>query len=168
MKLTKRGEYALRALIDLAIAPQAGRQMLSQKEIAAKENIPLPFLEQIFLQLREAGLVDGKRGKGGGFFLAKPANNITLAEVVRLIDGPLAPISCASMTAYAKCGCPDEAHCGLRMIMLDVRNSISNILDRYTLAQVAEVTIRKLRQHGLALPFATPTVAPVAEPDYQI
>jgi DNA-binding IscR family transcriptional regulator len=72
------------------------------------------------------------------------------------------------MTAYAKCGCPDEAHCGLRMIMLDVRNSISNILDRYTLAQVAEVTIRKLRQHGLALPFATPTVAPVAEPDYQI
>jgi Rrf2 family protein len=98
--------------------------MLSQKEIAAKENIPLPFLEQIFLQLREAGLVDGKRGKGGGFFLAKPANNITLAEVVRLIDGPLAPISCASMTAYAKCGCPDEAHCGLRMIMLDVRNSL--------------------------------------------
>ena len=101
MKLTKRGEYALRALIDLAIAPQAGRHMLSQKEIAEKENIPLPFLEQIFLQLREAGLVDGKRGKGGGFFLAKPANNITLAEVVRLIDGPLAPISCASMTAYA-------------------------------------------------------------------
>jgi Rrf2 family protein len=168
MKLTKRGEYALRALIDLAIAPQAGRHMISQKEIAEKENIPLPFLEQIFLQLREAGLVDGKRGKGGGFFLAKPANNITLAEVVRLIDGPLAPISCASMTAYAKCGCPDEAHCGLRMIMLDVRNSISNILDRYTLAQVAEVTIRKLRQHGLALPFATPAVAPVAEADYQI
>jgi Rrf2 family protein len=162
MKLTKRGEYALRALIDLAIAPQAGRQMLSQKEIAAKENIPLPFLEQIFLQLREAGLVDGKRGKGGGFFLAKPANNITLAEVVRLIDGPLAPISCASMTAYAKCGCPDEAHCGLRMIMLDVRNSISNILDRYTLAQVAEVTIRKmvwlsLSRHRLLRPSPSPT-----------
>jgi DNA-binding IscR family transcriptional regulator len=73
------------------------------------------------------------------------------------------------MTAYAKCGCPDEAHCGLRMIMLDVRNSISNILDRYTLAQVAEVTIRKLRQHGLALPFSTAAaaVAP-AELDFQI
>lgn len=168
MKLTKRGEYALRALIDLAIATQAGRHMLSQKEIAEKENIPLPFLEQIFLQLREAGLVDGKRGKGGGFFLAKPANNITLAEVVRLIDGPLAPISCASMTAYAKCGCPDEAHCGLRMIMLDVRNSISNILDRYTLEQVAEVTIRKLRQHGLPLPFSKSVEVPVAELDFQI
>lgn len=168
MKLTKRGEYALRALIDLTIAPQAGRQMLSQKEIAEKENLPLPFLEQIFLQLREAGLIDGKRGKGGGFFLAKPANNITLAEVVRLIDGPLAPISCASMTAYAKCSCPDEAHCGLRMIMLDVRNSISNILDRYTLAEVADVTVRKLRQHGLPLPFSTTPALPANVLDFQI
>ena len=72
------------------------------------------------------------------------------------------------MTAYAKCGCPDEAHCGLRMIMLDVRNSISNILDRYTLEQVAEVTIRKLRQHGLALPFSKSAETPAAELDFQI
>ena len=72
------------------------------------------------------------------------------------------------MTAYAKCGCPNEAHCGLRLIMLDVRNSISNILDRYSLADVADVTIRKLRQHGLPLPFSDGAPAPVAEPDYQI
>ncbi|MFZ4484060.1 MAG: RrF2 family transcriptional regulator [Chthoniobacterales bacterium] len=152
--MTKRGEYALRALIDLAMAPQAGRTTLPLKEIAAKEKIPLPFLEQIFVQLREAGLVDGKRGKGGGFYLNKPAVNITLAEIVRLIDGPLAPISCASVTAYAKCGCPDEQHCELRLVMLNVRNAISSILDQQTLAQVADQTMARLTQHGLPLPFA--------------
>ena len=76
--------------------------------------------------------------------------------------------SCASMTAYAKCSCPYEAHCGLRMIMLDVRNSISNILDRYTLAEVADVTVRKLRQHGLPLPFSGSDAAAAAALDFQI
>jgi hypothetical protein len=76
--------------------------------------------------------------------------------VVRLIDGPLAPIGCVSQTAYEKCTCPDEAHCGLRMLMLDVRNAITGILDRYTLADVVEVTLRKLRRDGRPLPFAAP------------
>jgi len=168
MKVTKKGEYALRALIDLAVAHRNGRVMLTQKEIAHKENIPLPFLEQIFSQLRENGLVDGKRGKGGGFFLARPAENITLGEVVRMIDGPLAPISCASVTAYARCGCPDEAHCELRLVMLNVRNSISDILDRNTLAQVAEQTIARLRRHGLPLPFTDGKDLEVPVMDFQI
>jgi Rrf2 family protein len=168
MKVTKRGEYALRALIDLAIAREAGRDLLPLKEIAARENIPLPFLEQIFAQLREAGVVDGKRGKHGGFFLARPATNIFMGEVVRLIDGPLAPIACVSQTAYKKCSCPDEDHCGLRLLMLDVRNAIADILDRYSLEEVVEVTLQKLRRDKLALPFAEPESPPSSSADYQI
>jgi Rrf2 family protein len=168
MKITKRGEYALRALIDLAIAREAGRDLLPLKEVAARENIPLPFLEQIFAQLREAGIVDGKRGKHGGFFLARPATNIFMGEVVRLIDGPLAPIACVSQTAYKKCSCPDEDHCGLRLLMLDVRNAIADILDRYSLDEVVEVTLQKLRRDQLALPFAEPEPPRSDFPDYQI
>jgi Rrf2 family protein len=168
MKITKRGEYALRALIDLAIAREAGRDLLPLKEVAARENIPLPFLEQIFAQLREAGIVDGKRGKHGGFFLARPATNIFMGEVVRLIDGPLAPIACVSQTAYKKCSCPDEDHCGLRLLMLDVRNAIADILDRYSLDEVVEVTLQKLRRDQRALPFAEPEPPRSDFPDYQI
>ncbi|MFM8984046.1 MAG: RrF2 family transcriptional regulator [Spartobacteria bacterium] len=168
MKLTKRGEYALRALIDLAIAREAGRDLLPLKEVAARENIPLPFLEQIFAQLREAGIVDGKRGKHGGFFLARPPTNIFMGEIVRLIDGPLAPIACVSQTAYKKCSCPDEDHCGLRLLMLDVRNAIADILDRYSLAEVVEVTLQKLRRDQISLPFTTPALQDQSSSDYQI
>jgi Rrf2 family protein len=154
MKLSKRGEYALRGLIDLGMAHEAGREMLRVHEIVTKENIPTAFLEQIFAQLRQEGIIDAKRGKNGGYFLARPADTISMGYIVRLIDGPLAPIGCVSQTQYEKCSCPDENHCGLRILMLDVRNAIASILDRYTLAQVVEVTIRALRRDGLPLPFA--------------
>jgi Rrf2 family protein len=153
MKLSKRGEYALRGLIDLGIAHQAGRKLLRVQEIVDKERIPTAFLEQIFAQLRQAKIIDAKRGKNGGYFLAQPADTISMGQVVRLIDGPLAPIGCVSQTQYEKCSCPDENHCGLRMLMLDVRNAIATILDRYTLAQVVDVTIRALRRDGLPIPF---------------
>ena len=85
-----------------------------------------------------------------------------MGDVVRLIDGKLAPIGCASETEYEKCTCPDELHCGLRMLMIDVRNAIAAILDRYTLADVVDVTTRKMTRDGLPLPFSTPEVsAPV-------
>ena len=74
--------------------------------------------------------------------------------MVRLIDGPLAPIGCVSQTAYVPCTCPDEAHCGLRMLMVDVRNAIADILDRYTLADVVEITLRKMRRDSVSLPFS--------------
>ncbi len=154
MKLSKRGEYALRALIDLGIAHEAGREMLRLQEIIDKEKIPSAFLEQIFAQLREAGIVSAKRGKNGGYFLAKPGADISMGHIVRLIDGPLAPIRCVSQTQYERCTCPDEEHCGLRMLMLDVRNSIASILDRYSLAQVVEITLRKLRRDHIPIPFA--------------
>lgn len=153
MKISKRGEYALRALIDLGIAHEAGRELVRLQEIVEKEKIPTAFLEQIFMQMREAGFIDAKRGKNGGYFLARPADTISMGSVVRLIDGPLAPIRCVSQTQYERCTCPDEEHCGLRMLMLDVRNSIANILDRYSLGQVVEVTLRKLKRDNMPIPF---------------
>ena len=153
MKISKRGEYALRALIDMGIAHEMGRELVQIGELARQERLPVKFLEQILMQLKAAGLVDSRRGKKGGYFIAKPAGLITFGFVVRLIDGPLAPISCVSQTAYERCSCPDEAHCGLRMLMLDVRNSIASILDRYTLADTVEVTLRKMRRDKVPVPF---------------
>ena len=115
MRVSKRGEYALRSLINLGIAQELGRPLVRISELAKKENIPVKFLEAILLDLNRAGYLGSKRGKGGGYFLKKPMNKITIGDMVRLIDGPLAPISCASVTAYhpvrvptrriAACGC---------------------------------------------------------------
>jgi Rrf2 family protein len=153
MKLSKRGEYGLRALIDLGLAHELGRDLLQLSELAESEKIPIKFLEQILLDLRQGGFLESVRGKYGGYRLARPAREIFAGQVVRFLDGPLAPIGCVSQTAYERCTCPDEAHCGLRMLMLDVRNAIANILDRYTLADVVEVTLRKMRRDNVNLPF---------------
>ena len=154
MKISKRGEYALRAMISLGIASKVGRKLVQTTELAKVEDLPVKFLEQVIQQLREAGYVASQRGKHGGYRLAKPADKIVIGSVIRLIDGPLAPIACVSQTAYEPCKCPDEAHCGLRMLMLDVRNAITGILDRYTLAEVVEVTTRKMISDGLSLPYS--------------
>lgn len=154
MRLSKKGEYALRSLINLGIAAEVGRSLVQVTELADSEQLPVKFLEQIVQALKEAGFVTSQRGKFGGYRLAVPAKSIKIGQIVRLIDGPLAPIRCVSQTAYEKCTCPDEEHCGLRMLMLDVRNAIAGILDRYTLADVVEVTLRKLRRDGLPLPFS--------------
>jgi Rrf2 family protein len=153
VKLSKRGEYALRALIDFGLAQALGKPLLQVNELAAKEDLPVKFLEQILMQLKAGGYLESRRGKYGGYLLARPAEEISIGQVVRLIDGPLAPIACVSQTAYERCTCPDEEHCGLRMLMLDVRNAISNILDRFTLAEVVEVTLRKMQRDGVPLPF---------------
>src|SRR6266540_2111550 len=155
MKLSKRGEYALRALIDLGIASELGWPMLQASELAAKEKLPIKFLEQIFAQLKAAGYVESRRGKFGGYSLARPMRRIKFGAVIRLIDGPLAPIQCVSQTSYARCSCPDEVHCGLRMLMLDVRNSISTVLDRFTLADIGEITLLKYRRDKVTPPFVT-------------
>ena len=153
MKLSKRGEYALRALIDLGIASELGWPMLQVSELAVKEKLPIKFLEQIFAQLKAAGYVKSRRGKFGGYSLARPMKRIKFGAVIRLIDGPLAPIRCVSATSYARCSCPDEVHCGLRMLMLDVRNAISTLLDRFTLADIVEITLRKYRRDKVTPPF---------------
>jgi Rrf2 family protein len=153
MKLSKKGEYALRSLINLGIAAEVKRELVQVSELAENEQLPVKFLEQILHVLREAGFVVSQRGKYGGYRLAKPARKIFIGQVVRLIDGPLAPIGCVSQTAYEPCTCPDESHCGLRMLMVDVRNAIAAILDRYTLADVVEITLRKMRRDSVSLPF---------------
>jgi len=159
MKLSKRGEYALRSLIDLGIAAELGWPMLQITELATKEKLPIKFLEQIFTQLKAAGYVKSRRGKFGGYSLARPMNWIKFGAVIRLIDGPLAPIRCVSQTSYARCSCPDEIHCGLRMLMFDVRNAISTILDRCTLAEIVEITLRKYRRDKVTPPFLHRSIA---------
>ncbi len=143
MRLSKRGEYALRAMIDLASWTQ-DRSHMPIKEIAERENIPIKFLEQILLTMKNAGLVSSRMGVNGGYYLAKPADQITLGQIIRLLDGPLAPIRCVSQMAYEPCSCPDESTCGLRSVMSDVRNAISEILDHKTLADVVHRGVTKI------------------------
>ncbi len=136
MKLSKRGEYGLRAMIFLAV--HAGESALFPiGVIAERENIPERFLEQILLALKNAGLLQSKKGAAGGYSLARPAEKITLGEIERVLDGPLAPIRCVSQMAYQPCDCPDEAACGLRMAMFEVRAAVAGVLDRTSLADVA-------------------------------
>jgi Rrf2 family protein len=123
-------------MVDLASQPSF-TAVVPIKEIAQREQIPVKFLEQILLTLRNAGLLRSRMGVSGGYYLAHSPQEITLGQIVRVLDGPLAPIGCVSKTAYERCGCPDEDTCGLRLVMLDVRNAIADILDRTTLADVA-------------------------------
>jgi Rrf2 family protein len=154
MKLSKRTEYGLRALIDLAIAEDQGRTHVAARDLAAQERIPEAFLEQILIQLRQAGWVKSRRGKSGGYSLARPAGSIRMGDAVRLFEVSLAPIACVSRVAYEPCSCPDEAHCGLRLLMMDVRAAMVSVLDRHTLADIVEVTLRKRRRNRMPIPFA--------------
>ena len=130
MKLSKRGEYALRTLINLGIAAEVKRPLVQVSELADNEQLPIKFLEQIMQTLKDAGWVESQRGKFGGYRLAKPARQITIGQVVRLIDGPLAPIGCVSQTAYSPCDdCEDERSCSLKLVMKEVRDSTARILD---------------------------------------
>lgn len=137
MKISRKGEYALRAMIYLSLNYQKGPVQI--KKIADKEKLPKKFLEQILLELKNAGLVESIRGAGGGYNLIKSPDKITLAQVIRIMDGPLAPLSCVSKLAYVRC--PDEKNCGLHSVMLDVRNAIADILEGITFADVCQRTI---------------------------
>src|SRR3954463_4378659 len=165
MRLTKKGEYALRTLIQLGLAEKLGRDVVSVADLAEGENLPYKFIENILQELRKNGYVQSKRGKDGGSRLARPMKKITMGEVGRLIDGGLAPIGCASETDYEKCTCPDETHCGLRMLMIDVRNAIAQILDRYTLDDVVSVTIRKMQRDGVEHPYQLETAKALRRDD---
>lgn len=125
---TKKGKYGLKALLHLAALPP-GRTALSS-EIAAAHALPQKFLEAILLELKNAGFVQSRKGKHGGYALARPAMEIRIGNVVRALEGPLAPIACASQTSYRRCDdCPDEEHCAVHMLTVDVRNAIADVLD---------------------------------------
>lgn len=140
MRLSKRGEYGLRAMIMLAEPGPKGDSpdMMQIKEISEREQISAKFLEQILLTLKNAGFLHSKMGIGGGYYLARPASEITLGQIFRVLDGPVAPIRCVSQMAYEPCGCPDEETCGLRLVMGDVRNAIVDILDHTSLADITK------------------------------
>jgi Rrf2 family protein len=116
--------------------PDGNPPIVQIREIAQREQIPPKFLEQILLALKNGGLLHSKLGVGGGYHLARSADEISLGQIVRILDGPLAPVKCVSQMAYEPCGCPDEATCGLRLVMGDVRNAISAVLDGTSLADV--------------------------------
>lgn len=140
MRLSKRGEYGLRAMIALAEPAEKGDtpSMMQIREISQREQISPKFLEQILLTLKNAGMLHSKMGVGGGYYLARSASEITLGQIFRVLDGPVAPIRCVSQMAYESCGCPDEQTCGLRLVMGDVRNAIAEILDNTSLADVTK------------------------------
>ena len=122
----------------LALARQKGAEPLLVAEIARQESIPRKFLEAILLQLKNQGIVRSKKGRGGGYLLLQPAAKVTFGRVIRILDGPLAPVPCASVTAYRKCDdCVDEETCGVRSVMKQVRDATAGILDHTTLADVA-------------------------------
>ena len=133
MKISYKGDYALKALLDLSHRYEEGKAV-SIGEIAKRQNIPGQYLEQIMLVLKGAGLIDSKRGAGGGFFLKKAPKDIVLGEVIRLIEGPIEPIACAKRNHNYVCGEEDE--CAFWEIWVNVTEAISSIVDRVTFADI--------------------------------
>ena len=135
--LTQKAKYALRALAVLAEADP--RVPLPIHEIADRARAPQKFLEAILLELRRHGVLASTRGKAGGYVLAQPAGEVRVGEVIRVVDGPLAPIPCASLTAYRPCAdCPDPATCSIRLVMRRVGDATVAILDNTSIAELAE------------------------------
>jgi Rrf2 family protein len=133
--LSNKAKYALRALFALSKKYDQGPVLIS--DLAAEEGIPKKFLELILLELKNQGILQSKKGKGGGYFLGKNPDSITLGQVIRILDGPLAPLPCVSQIAYRKCEeCEDEATCGIRIVMKEVRDATARILDSASLAAV--------------------------------
>ena len=131
--LTKKSKYGLKTL--LALAEEVGRGPILISDLAERHRLPKKFLEAILLELKRHGLVQSKKGKGGGYFLSRDPGEITVATVIRVLDGPLALIPCVSQTAYMRCEeCVDEATCGVRLAMKEVRDQTAQILDNTTLA----------------------------------
>jgi Rrf2 family protein len=149
MKLSVRGEYALRALLVLSRDYQEDDSVVRIQEISTKQNIPKRFLEQILNDLKSGRIVESKRGVAGGYRLRRAPQHITLAEIVRHIEGPLAPVSCVSERFYEKCSCPDETRCPIREVMKEVRDGIVKMMERTSLADLAE-RARKLETEPLS------------------
>lgn len=132
--LSKKTQYAFRALEMLVSRYEQGPVLIS--DIARKKKIPLKFLENILLQLKKDGILESKKGKGGGYFLAQKPSRVPVARVIRVVDGPIAMLPCVSLYFYQKCRNCDEKHCGLHDIMIGVRDAQLAILEKKTLADL--------------------------------
>ena len=146
--LTKKGKYGLKAMVHLAqFSPGRPVPVL---EIASTQQIPKKFLDAILSELRNAGFVNSKMGKGGGYMLARTASQISVGEIIRVIDGPLAPLPCASKTRYQRCvDCLDETKCAVRLVMLDAQRALSEVFDGCTLAQMRSMAETDLEADGI-------------------
>lgn len=131
--LTRKSKYGLKAL--LVLAEQADDEPMLIADLAERQKLPRKFLEAILLELKRAGLLHSKKGKGGGYVLGRKPTEITVGQVIRVLEGPLALTPCVSVTAYRKCDeCVDEETCAVRLAMKEVRDATSDILDHTTLA----------------------------------
>lgn len=131
--LTRKSKYGLKAV--LTLAEEAGRGPVLVSDLAARHRLPKKFLEAILLELKRHGLLQSRKGKGGGYFLSRQPSQITVGQIIRVLDGPLALIPCVSQSAYMKCDeCMDEEACGIRLAMKEVRDETVRILDNLTLA----------------------------------
>ena len=136
MKLSQRGEYALRALLVLGMNHGSG--VVRIRDIAQQQNIPRRFLEQILNDLKSAGFVLSKRGVAGGYRLQRGPNEISLADIIRHLEGPLAPVGCVSVNYYQRCSCPDEGKCAIRSVMQYVRDAIVGVLEGVSVAHLCD------------------------------
>lgn len=136
MRLSKKAEYALKAVVAMGRRGQ-GKSMQIQ-ELSEAEHIPVKFLEQILLALRKGDVLRSKRGVGGGYQLAKPAAEISLGEIVELMDGPFIPSSCLEPGKPGRCGCGRPKPCGIASALAEVQESVRKVLGRHTVAQVIE------------------------------
>jgi Rrf2 family protein len=133
--LTNKGKYGLKAMVHLAALPPGQPALVA--DIASANMIPKKFLDTILGELRNVGLVHSKKGRGGGYVLARPASEIAVGQIVRALDGPLAPIACASKGYYRRCDdCPSEGACHVRLMMIEARNAVAAVLDSRSLAQM--------------------------------
>jgi len=139
--LSRKSKYAIKAV--LALAESETEEPVRIGDLARQEQIPPKFLEAILLSLRNAGLLQSRKGKGGGYLLARDPKLLTVGQIVRLFDGPLAPVPCASQTGYVPCDdCEDEASCGVRLAMKDVRDATARILDHTSIASLSRRRLR--------------------------
>src|SRR5262245_10754722 len=151
MKLSLRGEYALRALLVLGL--NYNRAVVRIQAISQQQNIPKRFLEQILNDLKSAGVVESKRGITGGYRLARPPKEISLAAVIRHMEGALAPVSCVSGRFHEKCSCPDEARWAIRSVMKEVRDAVVNILEQRSVADLCPRSRQLQEIHAGPLDF---------------
>lgn len=143
--LSRKSKYGLKAL--LVLGHEAGRGPVLVSDIADREAIPKKFLEAILLELKRHGIVESRKGRGGGYFLRRRPADITFGEVIRVLEGPLAAVPCVSQTVYMKCTeCVDEEMCGVRIAMKEVRDATARILDHKSLADINAQVARTQRR----------------------
>lgn len=146
--LSRKSKYGLKALLVLAEETDRGPVLIA--ELAERQQLPKKFLEAILLELKRHGILQSKKGKGGGYFLNREPSTISLGQVIRVLDGPLALIPCVSQTAYRRCDeCVDEQSCGIRLAMQEVRDATARILDNMTLS---DLNVRSARVRRAARP----------------